>query len=865
MSGKFLVSSFFLYFLYFLTYSDGAVVFRRIYRQSEDVGKFTVIYRASNENYSQIADMDSNASFIMSANFIEKSKIAKSVKNNEKKQAIILELNDIFINQPQTVQSLVRELVVNFRETVNMELKYVLIATIDRGSARVQQFINELESRDIAAICHYQMVNSVDRIPEVVFHNIILVDFACLNSAGRSTWSRKWETDRNSERKGLSMKKFMRQCSEVIIASPTQQELQDALPRQSPQPTVRTDPIRNPNVMTSSRCISSSRGSSSTGFMTGSSGSSSLIGSSGRSDTSALKSIRRSPRFITGGIKTCTNPNSFTLLFKGLANYHALKHGYHPGAAVLISSAETCDLAFPEISRELYEDRRNVVLLIEAEDVEILLSARSMRFKVREFLNLIPGEFFKKHFIFADDSFVSREIRQAFTDEGGIEIYDTNTWNPEEDIAPRGFVVVELETKPGKVLRELDAILDEKELTPSTFDNCIDPFIVIPGVNVSMSEVQKHARFHEKLNETFVRSFNTINLDIDRQFIFRNSYDRLNDVSDADLKAQRFVVHFDQEIGIDAGGLAKDWFETLTKVVFNPDYALFKPSETNRNAFTLFEGNSDELFYLTFIGRIIGKGLIEQMLLPCHFTNSLYKLILGQKPNLNDLAEIHPETYRSLCWIADNEVSGILDDTTFVMDVEEFGERRELALIEDGANIKLNDTNKFQYIRLITKYKLETMIREQADAFISGFNRIVPAALLSNFTVSEFKRLLSGLIAIDINDWRINTVISIYDPTDIQITWFWQAVESFVEEERRSLLKFVTGSPSVPLDGFRSLSVRGIIAPFRITKSYENTSALPIAHTCFNRIDIPQYENYEKLRGKLLQAAMEGAGGFEIA
>ena len=355
MSAKFLVSSFFLYFLYFLTSSDAAAAYLRNFRAGEDGEKFTVIYRASNENYSEIADMDSHASFIMSADRIEKNKITKSVKNNQKKQAIILELSAVFINQQQSVPFLVREMVVNFRETVNMELKYVLISGLDRGNQRVQQFINELESRDIAAICNYEIFNVVN--PEVFFHQIILVNFVDFNSAEKSSWSHKWRNRGSSGTEGLSMKKYLRKCSEVTITSDTQlQPPLVALPRQS---TVRTDSDRKP---------------SGTGVMTGSSGS---------SGNAALKTVRRTPRFITGGIKSCTKPNGFTFLFKGLANYRALKNGYHPRAAVLITKAEIMDSSFPEILRELNEDMRIMVLLIEAEDVEILLSARNLGDKVR--------------------------------------------------------------------------------------------------------------------------------------------------------------------------------------------------------------------------------------------------------------------------------------------------------------------------------------------------------------------------------------------------------------------------------------------------------------------------------------------------
>ena len=50
-----------------------------------------------------------------------------------------------------------------------------------------------------------------------------------------------------------------------------------------------------------------------------------------------------------------------------------------------------------------------------------------------------------------------------------------------------------------------------------------------------------------------------------------------------DLKG-KLTVEFVGEEGIDAGGLVKEWFILISREVFNPNYALFKPS-SNGNTF----------------------------------------------------------------------------------------------------------------------------------------------------------------------------------------------------------------------------------------------------------------------------------------
>ena len=140
--------------------------------------------------------------------------------------------------------------------------------------------------------------------------------------------------------------------------------------------------------------------------------------------------------------------------------------------------------------------------------------------------------------------------------------------------------------------------------------------------------------------------------------------------------------------------------------------------------------------------------------------------------------------------------------------------------------------------------------------------------MISSFTVSELQRLISGVAEIDVDDWERNSQYNDgnfgYSAQSQQILWFWQAVRSFTPSERRKLLHYVTGSPSVPLEGFAMLRNHGLISPFRVVTSYDDLTSLPVAHTCFNRLDLPRYADYETLRQKVLLAANEGTGSFLI-
>lgn len=66
------------------------------------------------------------------------------------------------------------------------------------------------------------------------------------------------------------------------------------------------------------------------------------------------------------------------------------------------------------------------------------------------------------------------------------------------------------------------------------------------------------------------------------------------------------------------------------------------------------------------------------------------------------------------------------------------------------------------------------------------------------------------------------------------------------------------------MDGFRSLQGSEGVQKFGVHKAYNKTQ-LPMAHTCFNQLDLPEYDSEDILREKLLIAIREGSEGFGMA
>ncbi|KAL2169321.1 hypothetical protein VTG60DRAFT_6255 [Thermothelomyces hinnuleus] len=363
------------------------------------------------------------------------------------------------------------------------------------------------------------------------------------------------------------------------------------------------------------------------------------------------------------------------------------------------------------------------------------------------------------------------------------------------------------------------------------------------------------------------QQYQPLQLSVRRDQVFHDSFKSLYFKSGPEMKFGKLNIRFQGEEGVDAGGVTREWFQVLSRQMFDPNYALFIPVSSDRTTFhpnKLSGVNDEHLMFFKFIGRIIGKALYEGRVLDCYFSRAVYKRILGKPVSVKDMESFDPDYYKSLVWMLENDITDIITETFSVED-DEFGVTKVVDLIENGRNIPVTEENKHEYVRLIVEHKLLTSVKDQMENFLKGFHDIIPEDLISIFTEQELELLISGLPEIDVDDWKANTEYQNYTPASQQIQWFWRAVRSFDKEERAKLLQFVTGTSKVPLNGFKELEGMNGINRFNIHRDYGNKDRLPSSHTCFNQLDLPEYESYEVLRSQLLKAITAGSDYFGFA
>uniref|UniRef100_A0A6Q2XNG5 HECT-type E3 ubiquitin transferase n=1 Tax=Esox lucius TaxID=8010 RepID=A0A6Q2XNG5_ESOLU len=350
-----------------------------------------------------------------------------------------------------------------------------------------------------------------------------------------------------------------------------------------------------------------------------------------------------------------------------------------------------------------------------------------------------------------------------------------------------------------------------------------------------------------------------VKLIIRRDHLLEDAFNQIMCYSRKDLQRSKLYVSFVGEEGLDYSGPSREFFFLVSRELFNPYYGLFEYSANDTytvqiSPMSAFVDNHHEWF--RFSGRILGLALIHQYLLDAFFTRPFYKGLLRIPCDLSDLEFLDEEFHQSLQWMKDNDIEDMLD-LTFTVNEEVFGQITERELKPGGAGIPVSEKNKKEYIERMVKWRIERGVAQQTESLVRGFYEVVDVRLVSVFDARELELVIAGTAEIDLADWRTNTEYrGGYHDNHIVIRWFWAAVERFNNEQRLRLLQFVTGTSSIPYEGFASL--RGSNGPRRFcVEKWGKITSLPRAHTCFNRLDLPPYPSFSMLYEKMLTAVEE--------
>ncbi|XP_060597968.1 E3 ubiquitin-protein ligase HACE1-like [Ruditapes philippinarum] len=352
---------------------------------------------------------------------------------------------------------------------------------------------------------------------------------------------------------------------------------------------------------------------------------------------------------------------------------------------------------------------------------------------------------------------------------------------------------------------------------------------------------------------------------ITRDALFQSSCSQVLKKNPDRLK-RMLNLRFDGEEGM-GQGVVREWFDVLSKEILNPDYALFTQSadgstfQPNSNSSV----NPDHLNYFRFAGQCLGLALYHKQLINAYFTRSFYKHILGIPVNYNDVASIDPEYAKNLQWILDHDISDLGLDLTFSVETDVFGYMEEMDLKPNGNKIPVTESNKAEYVQLVTELRMTRAIQPQIDSFLSGFHVYIPRKLVRLFDEYELELLLSGIPEINIQDWKDHTTYIDCTNQSKTVKWFWEILEEFTDQEKVLMLQFVTGSSRLPYGGFSKLTGGGGPQKFTISLVPYTQDLLPTASTCINFLRLPDYPSKNITKEKILVALQCGSQGYALA
>ncbi|XP_076454353.1 E3 ubiquitin-protein ligase TRIP12-like isoform X2 [Babylonia areolata] len=293
-----------------------------------------------------------------------------------------------------------------------------------------------------------------------------------------------------------------------------------------------------------------------------------------------------------------------------------------------------------------------------------------------------------------------------------------------------------------------------------------------------------------------------------------------------------------------------------------------------------------------FIGKFMAKALMDSRMIDIPLSPVFYKWMLNQEHSLGsaDLHHIDPVLAKSFLQLEDivHQKKQIYADRSLTeegrqqalqnllidgVSVEDLGLYFQLPgssieLKKGGKDIPVTLHNLKEYLQLVIHWTLVEGVSRQFEAFREGFESVFPLSSLQCFYPEELEQLFCGS---QWGPWDVKMLMENcrpdhgYTHDSKAVVFLYQLLASFDLQQQRDFLQFVTGSPRLPVGGFRSLSPPLTIVRKTFEAGENPDDFLPSVMTCVNYLKLPDYSSLEIMREKLQIAAHEGQLSFHLS
>jgi hypothetical protein len=341
----------------------------------------------------------------------------------------------------------------------------------------------------------------------------------------------------------------------------------------------------------------------------------------------------------------------------------------------------------------------------------------------------------------------------------------------------------------------------------------------------------------------------TFYLEVRRDNILIDSFLQISQVNNPEITLKAEInVTFKGELGVDAGGVRKDFFQVLiekfTKQPDESDLYPFEPFFNIKGGFYWFnpkanDESSIQAFYLS--GVIFGMALLNGILLNLKFPIALYRKLRHLPIGFDELKEFDETVSNSMTELLNYD--GNVE--------EELGTMFEycgVPLKTNGNNIPVTNENRKEYVDLVIDHIFNKSVDYQYHSFIQGILISAGSFALEMFHPKELDLLLTGSDEIDFHELESITQYNYpFTKDSVPVQNFWKIVHTALnDQEKKDLLYFTTASYRAPAEGIKTMR-------FEIHCD-NNSEHLPQSHTCFNQLVLPNDSNYDNLLAKIRTA-----------
>ncbi|OQS07538.1 Hect-domain containing peotein [Thraustotheca clavata] len=350
--------------------------------------------------------------------------------------------------------------------------------------------------------------------------------------------------------------------------------------------------------------------------------------------------------------------------------------------------------------------------------------------------------------------------------------------------------------------------------------------------------------------------------------LFESVREQLEKVSSQSLRAKRplgasdpfiaFGVTFAGEHVVGDGGPYRQLFsdisiECLRLELFIPTTNGQQKMGELRDCFVPAPSKNSlrDLEQFEFVGLFMGCCLRTGVHLPLHIAPLIWKLLVHEQPTLHDL-KLLDSTLHDLIVLPTPPLN---DDSSFVF-TSILTDGSTIELVPGGSELAITSENWSEYCAKVQKARLYEC-QHQVDAILRGIEKIIPTQLLELYTWSELRQLVCGSQNIDIALLKRHTkyAAGMTNESHPHLDFFWQALDTFSEEDKRRFINFAWGQESLPSDDaeFDRTHTRLLIKPPPVS-SLDQDTLLPKADTCFFNLELPAYSSLDIMQLRLQTA-----------